>query len=148
MAAIRFRIAVTESGYLTAPVLSPEQLRYIGDGMVAAQKNRWLHGVNAQDAPAKPLRPVTAKGKVTYGAQPIRNMLMTGLMMGNFRLTRASGQVIRAENTSRNARMHARKAQSFETMIGFAPSDENTIFRLAYQAYGIYLERAWRRTRG
>ena len=115
MAAIRFRIAVTESGYLTAPVLSPEQLKYIGDGMVAAQKNRWLHGVNAQDAPAKPLRPVSAKAKKTYGAQPIRNMLMTGLMQSNFSLRRADSQVIRAENTSREARKHARRSQSFET---------------------------------
>ena len=67
MAAIKFRIAVTESGMLSAPILNPEQLKYIGDGMVAAQKNRWLHGVNASDVPAKPLRPVSAKAKKTYG---------------------------------------------------------------------------------
>jgi hypothetical protein len=55
---------------------------------------------------------------------------------------------IRAENTSREGRRHARQAQRFEEMIGIAPSDRDAIFAATYRAYTAYLTRAWRPTRG
>ncbi len=116
--------------------------------MVTAQKTRWASAVNTRDAPAKPLSRVGGKAKVSYGQKPVRNMRMTGLMRENFTLRRADSMMIRAENTSRLARLHARRAQGFESMIGFAPSDEKTVTELAHREYGLYLQRAWKPRRG
>ena len=150
MAAVRFHLGlrVTESGQLAPPTLTSAQLISIGQVMVQAQKDRWAAGINAEGQPARPLHPVTAKGKRTYGKKPIRDMDMTGLVRNNFSLRRAENNSIRAENTTREARRHARQAQSFESMIGLAPQDEAIIFAHAYRAYGLYLQRAWRPTRG
>lgn len=148
MAGVRFKINVDKSGQINQPDLTPEQLKYIGDEMVRAQKARWAKGINAFDQTALPLHRVTAKGKVTYGRKPIRDMQMTGLTVENFTLRKWTMQEIRAENTSREGRRHARQAQWFDKMIGLAPSDKDAIFAAAYRAYGVYLKRAWRPTSG
>lgn len=148
MAAVRFKVAVDQSGQFVPPTLTSSQLREIGMAMVAKQKDRWSKGINARDQAAKPLAPVTAKGKMTYRGKAIRDMVMTGLMAENFTLRKASGDEIRAENTSREARMHARKAQAFEKMIGLSPSDRDVVFGMAYRAYGVYLKGAWKPTNG
>jgi hypothetical protein len=148
MAAIRFQIKVDKSGYIAPPLLTDVQLKDIGNVMVQAQKERWSHGINAQDQKARPLAKVTAKGKATFGKNPIRDMDMTGVVRQNFTLRKWTMSNIRAENTSRAGRMHARKAQIFERMIGISPRDRDIIFAHAYRAYGFYLQSAWRPTNG
>jgi len=148
MAAIRFKMATTQTGELLPPNLTSPQLKAIGQVMVRAQKDRWSRGINADDHSARPLHKVTAKGKSTYGAKPIRNMVMTGLMEENFTLRKATMTEIRAENTSREARKHARQAQWFEQMIGISPSDRDAIFAATYRAYSAYLKRAWKPKNG
>jgi hypothetical protein len=141
MASIRFNLDKT--GRLKPPVLTSAQLKDIGEQMVKGQKARWARGVNAEGRPARKLHKVTAKGKVTYGAKPLRNMVMTGLTKSNFTLRKYTMEQIRAENTSREARRHARQAQLFERMIGISPKEEATIFLHAYRAYGAYLRTSW-----
>ena len=144
MAAIRFKLSVDQTGQLAAPVLTPAQLTEIGNNMVKIQKARWARAENVANESAKPLAKTTAKAKQTFGQNPVRNMLMTGLVWRDFTLRSATMTEIRAENTSRAGRMHARKAQSFEQMIGFSPAERNEIFGMAYRAYDVYLQRAWR----
>jgi hypothetical protein len=142
---MRFRIKVDQTGRVEPPVLTQEQLNDIGETMVRNQKERWTRGVNALDQQARPLAPVTAKGKVTYGKRPIRDMEMTGVVRENFTLRKATMTEILAENTSVAGRMHARKAQKFERMIGLAPSERTALFLHAQRAYSIYLKRAWKK---
>lgn len=148
MAAVRFKMSVDQTGQIAPPILTNAQLMVIGQAMVARQKQRWSRAINAMDGTAKPLSAVTAKGKLSFGKKPIRDMNMTGLMTANFTLRKATANEIRAENTSRAGRMHARKAQAFEKMIGISPSDRDYLFGLAYRAYGVYLQRAWRPSNG
>ena len=148
MAALRFKLAVTQSGQLAPPVLSPAQRLELGQVMVDTQKARWAKGINAAGQPAAPLHKTTAKAKRTFGRRPIRDMEMTGLVRQNFSLRKASEVELRAENTTVEARRHARQAQLFEKMIGWAPQDETIFFAHAYRAYSVYLKRAWRPTRG
>lgn len=148
MAAVRFKVAVLQSGRIAPPVLTTPQLVEIGQVMVRAQKERWSRGINAEGVAAAPLHRTTAKAKNTFGKRMIRDMDMTGLVRNNFSLRQATMQSIRAENTSAEARRHARQAQRFEPMIGLAPQDEAIIFAQVYRAYGVYLKRAWRPTRG
>jgi hypothetical protein len=51
--------------------------------------------------------------------------------------------VIRAENTSRETRRRAQRAQKAEEMIGFAGSDQILVFREAQKQYGTWLKKAW-----
>jgi len=146
MAAIRFKMAVDKTGQVQPANLTSAQLKAIGQVMVRAQKERWSRGVNADDQTARPLHRITAKGKVTYGANPIRDMVMTGLTKENFTLRKWTATDIRAENTSREARRHARQAQRFEQMIGISPNDRDQIFGAVYRAYSAYLKRAWKPT--
>jgi hypothetical protein len=148
MAAVRFKVSVPQSGSLRTPQLTEGQMRGLGEMMVDTQKERWSRGINAAGQSAKPLHRVTAKGKRTFGKQPIRDMNMTGLVRRNFTLRKATPTEIRAENTSREGRRHARQAQWFEPMIGLAPQDEVAIVAHAYRAYGLYIQRAWRPSRG
>ena len=148
MAATRFNMAMVKSGRMTPPILNGGQLHAIGLAMVRRQKERWEKAINAEDRAARPLAKVTAKGKQTFNRNPVRDMHMTGVMRENFTLRKWSMTNIRAENTSRAGRMHARKAQKFENMIGISPSEEKAIFADAYRAYDEYLKRrAWKETR-
>jgi hypothetical protein len=139
------KITVKKTGRIRAPNLADPQLRAIGEVMVAAQKARWDDGLNADGVPAKKLskRYFFIKKKYTRQAAPIRDMRMTGATVENFGLRRAANGVIRAENTTRETRQRATRAQKSEDMIGFAASDQITVFKAAETQYGEYLKKAW-----
>lgn len=146
MAAVRFTMDVTKTGHLGSIELGSSQLRQLGINMVDRQKERWSRGINAEGHQARPLAPVTAKGKRTFGKKPIRDMDMTGLTRENFSLRAWAQGVLRAENTSRAGRMHARKAQIFEHMIGISPQERDAVFTDAYRMYEAYLKTIWKPT--
>jgi hypothetical protein len=70
-------------------------------------------------------------------------MEMTGLTKANFQLRKAINGVVRAENTSREGRKRARKADKYEQMIGFAGSDQLKLFQASQIQYGKWLKKAW-----
>lgn len=150
MAAVRFNVAVTETGLLKPPTLTQTQLTEIGQRMVLGQKARWAAGINTDDQRAAPLKKKTAQIKRKYKGQthPIRDMDMTGLVKRNFTLRKATMTMIRAENTSNEGRRRARVAQRFESMIGLSPSEERAVFQHAYSAYRQYVNQAWVPKRG
>lgn len=139
-ARIRFR-----GGRIAVPKLDNGPMTKIGNEMVAAQKKRWAFGVNSDGTGAKPLGVAYANQKkaftgVTY---PIRDMKMTGRTIENFQLRKAMDSTIRAENTTRLERAKAQRAQQYEDMIGFAPTDQTTVFRAAQEEYENWLQKAW-----
>lgn len=140
----RMQIKVEQSGELAPPILTDAQLMVIGQVMVTAQKSRWHQSIDSTGATAKPLRPVTAKAKVTYGRPPKRDMVMTGLTIRDFDVQVATAGVILAGNTSREAQSHARKAQAYDEMIGLAPTDQAIVEAAVERAYGDYVETCWR----
>lgn len=144
------RVKVKQTGRVKAPRLDNGKLTRIGELMVAAQKDRWSQGVNAAGNQAKPLsmKYLFKKKAYTHENRPIRDNKMTGLLVGNFQLRRAIDNVIRAENTTRNARAHANGAQIYEEMIGFAGTDQLVVFRATQRAYGEYAKNAWFQVNG
>jgi DNA-binding TFAR19-related protein (PDSD5 family) len=138
-------IQVKKTGRIRPPKLDNSKLTAIGVRMVENQKYRWSLGVNASGAKAKKLSVKYFFEKRGYqkGGTPIRDNVMTGLMKQNFTLRRATEGVIRAENTSREARAHAQRSQGYEEMIGFAPNEQLAVIRLARSEYGNYVEKAW-----
>ena len=145
---IKFTMAVVQTGELAPPVLGPTALREIGEAVVRNQVGRWKMGLNAAGAPAKPLKPATAKAKVSYGQPPIRNNIMTGALQRYFRVIQARDGKIKVGVTAPFAKKHAEKAQRAEVMIGLAPQEEAALVNLLYRGYGLYLQRAWRPKRG
>ena len=132
-------------GRIRPPQLDNGALTDIGNQMVAAQKERWKHSVNASGQPAKKLSIKYFFEKRAYqgGGTPKRDNKMTGAMLDNFTLRKAIKGVIRAENTSRLGRLHATRSQQAEEMIGFAGSDVVTTVRAAEAQYGEWVKKAW-----
>jgi len=140
----QLRIKTKQSGYFRQPQLADPQMRAIGEAMITAQKARWSVAKDAYGNPAPKLktRYAIVKQKVT-GKRAIRDNVLTGMLSSNFTLRKASGRLIRAENTAKQARDHARRAQGYAEMIGFAPDDQNVVFQAANSQYGVYLKRGW-----
>jgi hypothetical protein len=138
------QVKVTKTGRVRGPNLSDPQLAVIGAKMVAQQKARWAKAVDANGQPAAKLsvRYAIIKQAVLH-KRPVRDMTMTGLLVQNFTLRKASNGVIRAENTTRLARLHARRANSYDQMIGFALADSKAVFDEAQAQYGQYVNTAW-----
>jgi hypothetical protein len=138
------QIQVTKSGRVRGPNLADPQLAAIGAAMVAEQKDRWSKAIDANGQPARKLSVKYAIIKqAVLHKRPSRDNVMTGLMKQNFTLRKAANGVIRAENTTRLARQHAQRANSYDQMIGFAVTDAKVIFDGAQAEYGKYVNTAW-----
>jgi len=138
------KIKVKQTGRIKAPNLSDPQLKLIGTAMVREQKLRWSKGINAEGNQAKKLSVKYAIIKQkTLHKRPIRDMQMTGGVVTNFMLRKASAGTIRAENTTRLERAKAMRAQSYDEMIGFAGSDQIVVFNESLKQYGTWIQKAW-----
>jgi hypothetical protein len=140
-----FSVHVTKTGKIIKPRLEQGPLLNIGNIAVAEQKKRWAAAIDAEGNAAKQLsmKYLFEKKAFTGVNRPKRDMKMTGVTVDNFTLRRAINNQIRAENTSRAARSHANRAQTYEQMIGLAGSDQIAIFKATQAEYGAYLKRAW-----
>jgi hypothetical protein len=117
----------------------------IGKEMVARQKARWAAHKNASGNEAKPLskKYVFIKKRIRGGGTQYRDNHLSGVMIENFLLRKAIGKEIRAENTSRIGREHARGQDKYEHMIGFSGPEQSALFKDAKKEYGQYLKSAW-----
>jgi hypothetical protein len=137
-------IHVRQTGRVRGPNLSDPQLAAIGGKMVAAQKDRWAHSINAAGQPAKPLSVRYAIIKQqTLHKRPLRDMKLTGQTIANFTLRKATNGTIRAENTTRLERAKALRSNSYDQMIGFAATDAKVVFDESQAQYGRWVNRAW-----
>ena len=144
------KVKVKQTGRVKAPRLDNGQLTKIGNLMVKTQKERWAKGVDASGNTAKPLskKYTFIKKKFRGVNRPLRDNQMTGVLVANFTLRKAIDNVIRAENTSREARAHANRAQGFDEMIGFSGPDQVDLFRSVQAEYGAWAKKAWFQIRG
>ena len=140
----QFNIKVKRTGRVRAPNLPDAQLKAIGEKMVAAQKDRWARGVDANGQTAKKLSVKYAIIKqAVLHKRPVRDMSMTGQTIKNFQLRKAADGRIRAENTTRLERSKAVRANNYDQMIGFALSDAKVVFDETQAQYGSWVNRAW-----
>jgi hypothetical protein len=144
------KVNVPRTGHVKKPNLDNGKLTRIGNRMVKEQKARWEKHINANGQQAKPLNKkyVFIKKKVRNVGRPYRDNNLTGVMLKNFILRKAINGVIRAENTSREARQHARQAQLHEEMIGLSGSDQAALYRDVQTAYGALAKNAWYQVNG
>jgi hypothetical protein len=141
----KVKIKVKRTGRVRTPQLIDPQMKAIGEEMVAAQKERWRDAISANGVPAKKLsvKYFIEKRKYHGGGTPVRDMNMTGRTIKNFQLRKATVDKIRAENTTRNERAKAMRAQNYEEMIGFSIQDAQAVISEAKHQYGQYVRKAW-----
>jgi hypothetical protein len=136
----------TKLGRIRPPQLDNGALTFIGNTMVAAQKERWKKSINASGQASKKLSVKYFFQKRAFQGgrgTPKRDNKLTGAMLDNFTLRKAMKGMIRAENTSRLGRLHATRSQQAEEMIGFAGTDVITTVRAAEAQYGEWVKKAW-----
>jgi hypothetical protein len=145
MAKSGLTVKVPRTGRVKAPNLDHGALTFIGQHMVNAQKQRWLRGIDANDQPAKRLskKYLFIKKGIRNVSRPIRDMYLTGMTINNFILRKANDGQIRAENTTREARKRAQRANNIDQMIGFASTDADQVFRSSAAQYGKFVQKAW-----
>lgn len=145
--AAKVRIKVKQTGRVKKPKLDQGKLTLIGTDMVDAQKARWAKHINAYGNTAKPLsKKYTFIKKKALGirGRPYRDMKgIEGLVIPNFMLRKAINGQIRAENTTRKARQHARQAQHYDEMIGFSGPEQVAILKDVKALYKAYSATAW-----
>ena len=141
----KLTIKTKRTGRVQAVNLDNGALSFIGKIMVLEQKARWAKGINADGNAAKKLsvKAAVMKAKLRSTNRPIRDMQMTGGTLANFQLRKAINGVIRAENTTREARRKATRANSYEQMIGFSGTDQIKLFQASKIQYGKWLKKAW-----
>lgn len=141
------KIKVKRTGRIKSPKLDNAKLTLIGNEMVAQQQYRWARHVNANGQTAKPLsKKYTFIKKKALGiaGRPYRDMRgIEGLLIPNFQLRKAVNGQIRAENTTRKARQHARQAQQYEEMIGFSGPEQVAVLKNVKKEYDAYTATAF-----
>jgi hypothetical protein len=138
---------VPYTGKLKKPKLDNGSLTRIGAQMVRQQLARWKQHKNANGQEAKPLskRYTFIKRKALgIRGKPYRDQRgVEGLLIPNFTLRKAIDNQIRAENTTRKARQHARQAQLIEEMIGLSGAEQVGIIRSTQNEYGALVKKAF-----
>jgi hypothetical protein len=116
-----FKILV--AGFRLEPVkFSRDQMARIGAVQVQAQRERIEGGQNVYDMPARPLNPAYAKQKRQAGAQPIRNMRLTGATLDAMKVESEDNQAT-VEFASDTAERRAYLSNSIDPMFGISPTD-------------------------
>ena len=144
------QVKVTRTGRIKEPNLSNSRMADIGHDIVAAQLLRWSKGINAYGQPAKQLskKYFFVKKKVTGQWRPFRDNKMTGALVKNFSLRKATQNEIRAEPTQRLTRMESLRAEQYDHMTGFADSDLDVMGKSMGAAYTQWSKTAWQATQG
>ena len=113
------KVSVKRSVRLRGPNLDNGALTKIGEVMVATMKTRIAQGMDADGNKALPLSRSYAIFKTGYlkknrgigTNRPIRDLSLSGVSMQNYTLRRASDNVIRADATTRMARLKLTQGQ-------------------------------------
>lgn len=157
------KVSVKRSVRLRGPNLDNGALTKIGEVMVATIKARIAQGLDADGNKALPLSRSYAIFKAGYlkrnrgigTNRPIRDLSLSGVSMQNYTLRRASDNVIRADATTRMARLkltqgqeQRRKNKGVTTTLGtsqmFGWEGRNVVDVLAEtkKQYGNFVKKA------
>ena len=111
-------------------------MRKVGEVAVRAIRERTARGVNSQDQPAKALTPAYAKAKLRAGAQPIRDLRLTGGTIAALAVTEVSaGRVVIGFNDA-SAELRAKRDEAVEPMLKLSPRDKQIVMRAMQQNVG------------
>lgn len=128
---------ITKARFTLSP-FSAEQMKELGDTVLASIKKRIHSGLTVEEQPAKPLKPTVHVDKggsvaalIPYpvqkqrkGRQPIRDLMNTGALMNSIQVVSASEDrcVIASNNAVKDMLLHKNNVRS--PQFGMSPSDK------------------------
>jgi hypothetical protein len=85
----RYEIKVTHEPKIEAPKFTAEQMESFGRYSMQVMKERLAQAIDVFDRPAKPLQPKYAKRKSAKGLPAVRDLRLTGNMLGSIHVKNA-----------------------------------------------------------
>ncbi len=101
----------------------------IGNALLGSIQERIKDGLNVEDAPAKPLNPNYAKGKLKKGLKAIRDMTWTGRTLRSMKVLSANenaGKIGMTDDRSDRV-VHILNATSKQ--FGISPKDREEMYK-------------------
>jgi hypothetical protein len=134
-------IQQTRRGSLSVPSFDHSQLDELANTAIAAEGARLAQAININDQPARELTDKYAKAKAKKGARPIRDLRLTGAMMG-------SRGILDTQDNSVTVGFHAQdqiaKAainESREKMLGPSAADQIEVRDRAHEIFAQNIRR-------
>jgi len=129
------RIKETGRPRIEIPRFSQEQMHEIGQFSVDGELQRLGHGINAQDQPSRPLKPSYAKQKEKAGAQPVRDLRLTGAMLTARQVTEVSDNTVTVGFTDPLQEAKAAHNEQIEPMLGVSPENKRQLDEYVHETF-------------
>lgn len=100
-----------------------ERMGRIAGAVERLQQERTLAGLDAQDRPVKPLAEKYKRRKQRLGKRPVRDMRLTGNMMGALATTELSDREFAVGFRGATPKKKAHFRQLFDGFFGISPGD-------------------------
>ena len=110
-----------------------DDMRELGETVLASNRERASRGVNANDVPAKPLTPRYAKRKQRRGQPAIRNLLLDGRMWGDAGVLNSDADSVTVAFHSGLQQIKANTNNLIDRFFGVSPTDDLRISAKAQQ---------------
>jgi hypothetical protein len=124
---------IRETHRANVPVvtLTEHDLESLAHEALGLESARLGHAINVFDQPARPLSRIYKKAKVKAGGQPIRDLHLTGAMLGSRGIVAEQEKSVNVGFTDSLEFAKAAHNETFEHMLGVSPGDELQVDDLA-----------------
>lgn len=123
----KFEIKVASRPDLKMPSFTQEQMGQIGAFAVEVLKERNATGIDIFDRPSKPLQAKYAKQKANKGLQPIRDLRLTGNMLGSVQPVETDSQHVKIAVRGNTPYRKGIFNQNIDPWFGLSPHDEQRL---------------------
>lgn len=120
---IELDLKVTEIPRVGTIGYTPDQMQGIADSVVAEEKRRLEAGLNRFDQQMEPLAESYKKRKTAKGKSGIRDMRLTGNMLGSLQVTEATAESATVDFRGRTPLRKAFFRQKFDQFHGLSESN-------------------------
>ena len=123
----RITINVTNRPDIKMPSFTTEQMSSIGAFAIEVLKERNATGIDIFDRPSEPLQPKYAKQKERKGLQPIRDLRLTGNMLGSVQATETADDHVKIQVRGSTPFRKGIFNQNIDPWFGLSPHDEQRL---------------------
>jgi hypothetical protein len=118
-----------------------DQMREFGDTAIGSMQERMAGSVNVFDAPAKPLTKRYAAYKKKIGANPVRNLRLSGHTLASLKVRQATAHSVTVGFESSEAYRRALFSQNIDPLFGLSPSNESKVLEKVRAEFTRAIER-------
>lgn len=123
----RYEIKTTKQPNIVAPKFTSEQMHEIGDFSVQVMKERNAQAIDVLDEPAKPLQPKYEKHKEAKGLPGVRDLRLTGNMLGSVHLVESDASHARVKLEGSTPIRKGIANQNIDPWFGLSHHDDQRV---------------------